>query len=127
MKQEFDFHKVISTLRKSRIVSNIEIKTVDEIKGRGIYKVRCGLIPSKYKLEIRFVRIEEQILYSYQFFSDIPIIRWDNSPHYSKIKTYPHHFHARDGMVIDSELGGNVVEDLETILSLIETFITDYE
>ena len=54
MKQKFDFHKVISILRTSDIISKVEIKDVDEIKGRGIYKIRSNLIPSKYKLEMRF-------------------------------------------------------------------------
>ena len=63
MKHELNFRKIISLLRKSDIISKIEIKTLDEIKGRGIYKIRCNLIPSKYKLEIRFVHMKEQILY----------------------------------------------------------------
>jgi len=40
VKQEFDFSEAISILRASDIISKIEIKNVDEIKGRGIYKVR---------------------------------------------------------------------------------------
>jgi len=127
LKFQFDFHQVISILKKSDIISKIEIKTIDEIKGRGIYKVRCNLIPSKYKLEIKFVRTENELLYSYQLFSDKPIIRWDNAPHYPKIKTYPHHFHKKDGNITESELKGNVNEDLAMVLSMIKNVLAEYE
>ena len=126
MKQKFDFHKVISILRTSDIISKVEIKDVDEIKGRGVYKIRSNLIPSKYKLEMRFIQTEEEILYSYQFFTDRPIMRWDNAPHYPKIKTYPHHFHMKDGNIIESELKGNVIEDLQEVLSAIKNVLKEH-
>lgn len=127
MSQRFNVREVISLLRESGIISKVEIKTFDEIKGRGVYKIRCNLIPSKYKLEIKLVNMKNQILYSYQLFCETPIIRWDNSPHYPDIKSYPHHFHTKDSSVIDSELTGNVLKDLKIILSLIKRAIIDYE
>jgi len=126
LKQKFDFHKVISILRTSDIISKVEIKDVDEIKGRGVYKIRSNLIPSKYKLEMRFIQIEEEILYSYQLFTDKAIMRWDNAPHYPKIETYPHHFHTKDGNIIESELKGNVVEDLQEVLSAIKNVLKEH-
>lgn len=127
VKEKFDFHEIISILRTSDIISKIEIKNIDEIKGRGIYKVRCNLIPSSYKLEIRFILTEEEIFYSYQLFTDKPIIRWDNTPHYSKIKNYPHHFHTEDGNVTESTLKGNVIDDLQCVLSKIRKTLKEYE
>ncbi len=86
------------------------------------------MIPSTYKFDIRLIQTEDQLLYAYQLFSNKPIIRWDNAPHYPKIKTYPHHFHAIDGTVINPELTGNVLEDLEKILHIIKaTIIIDSE
>jgi len=125
--QQFDFNELLSVLRSSDIVSKIEIQNVDEIKGRGIYKVRCNLLPSRYKLEMRFVQTEEKVLYSYQLFTDKPIVRWDNSPHYPKIKTHPHHFHTKDGNVIESELKDNVIEYLQEVLSTIKNAIKEHE
>lgn len=127
MKQSFSFHEVIVSLKESELVSRVEIKTIDELHERGIYKVRCRLIPSKFKLEIRFVKTQVQILYSYQLFSNVPIIRWDNSPHYPKIKTYPHHFHANDGTITESDLTGNVAPDIKKVLSQITKVILQDE
>ncbi|MCF6147089.1 MAG: hypothetical protein E3K37_00345 [Candidatus Kuenenia sp.] len=127
MKQRFNLFEVISILKESEFISRVEIKTIDEIHESGIYKVRCSLIPSKYKLERRFVKTQEQILYSYQLFSNTPIVRWDNSPHYPKIKTHPHHFHADDGVIKESELTGNVVPDIKKILYEITKVIVKYE
>jgi len=125
--QTFNFLEVISSLKESKLVSRVEIKTIDEIHESGIYKIRCKLIPSKYKIELQFVKAKEQILYSYQLFSKTPIIRWDNSPHYSKIKTHPHHFHAHDGKIIESELMGNVITDIKKVLSAITKVIVKHE
>jgi hypothetical protein len=125
--QTFNFLEVISYLKESKLVSRVEIKTIDEIHESGIYKIRCRLIPSKYKLELRFVKAKGQILYSYQLFSNAPIIRWDNSPHYPKIKTHPHHFHAHNGKIIKSELKGNVIMDIKKVLSAITKVIVKHE
>ena len=127
MKQPFNFLELISSLNESELISRVEIRTIDVIHESGIYKARCSLIPSKYKLEIRLVKTKEQILYSYQLFSNAPIIRWDNSPHYPKIKTHPHHFHASEGDIIESELTGNVIMDIKKVLSKIMKVIVKYE
>lgn len=127
MSQTFNILEVIACLKESELVSKVEIKTIDEIHESGIYKIRCRLIPSKYKLEFRFVKTKGHILYSYQLFSNTPIIRWDNSPHYPKIKTHPHHFHAHDGKIIESELTGNIIMDIKDILHEITKFIIKYE
>ena len=64
MKQKFDFSKVAIALNESKIVSKVEIKDIDEVGMRGVYKIRCILLPSRYKLETRFVQTETEILYS---------------------------------------------------------------
>ena len=127
MLQKFDFYKVTSILRSSDIVSKIEIQNVDEAKGRGVYKIRCNLIPSRYKLQPSFVQTEEEVLYSYQVFTDKPIVRWDNAPHYPKIRTHPHHFHTKDENVIESRLNGNVIENLQEVLSAVKKAIKEHK
>lgn len=123
MKQKFDFSKVVIALNESKIVSKVEIKDIDEVGMRGVYKIRCILLPSRYKLETRFVQTETEILYSYQLFSDKPIIRWDNAPHYPEIKTYPPHFHTIESNVIESDLKGDAIEDLQRVLTTIEDLL----
>jgi len=127
VKPKFNFREVISLLKASDLVSKIEIKDVDEIKERGIYKVRCNLIPSRYKLEIKIIYTKGEILYSYQLFTDKPIIRWDNAPHYPKIDTYPHHFHTKDDDVIESELKGNIIKDLQKVLIKIKSALKEHK
>jgi len=125
VQQKFKIDKIISILRESAIVSNFEIITFDEIAEKSIYKIRCNLIPYKYKLDIRFVKTERDFLYSYQFFIDRPIIRWDNAPHYPDIKTYPHHFHNKEGNVIESDLEGVPTEDLQLVLFAIRKMVVE--
>lgn len=123
MKQAFNFSKVVIALSKSKLVSRIEVKEIDAVRTRGVYKIRCALLPSKYKLELRFVQTETEILYSYQFFIDKPIARWDNAPHYPEIKTYPHHYHTIDNKVIESDLKGNVIKDIHIVFTIIEDWL----
>ncbi len=122
MQQRFDFHQVL-LIKKNGMGSQIGIITVDEIAKRGSCKVRCYLIPSRYKLEMRFIKTEKEIIYSYQLFTDKLIIRWDNAPHYPEIRSYPHHFHSDDGKVTEPELNGIAAEDLQLVLSRIRGFI----
>ncbi len=44
--QTFNFLEIISYLKESKLVSRVEIKTIDEVHESGIYKIRCRLIPS---------------------------------------------------------------------------------
>lgn len=64
-----DIRNVISRLEKCDFVSSVEIITADDIKERRVYKIRAFLTHLKYKLDIRFVQIKNNILYSYQKFS----------------------------------------------------------
>jgi len=72
---------------------------------------------------VKFIKTEREFIYSYQLFTDKPIIRWDNAPHYPDIRTYPHHFHDRNGNVIESDLKGIVIDDLNIILCSIKKML----
>jgi hypothetical protein len=56
-------------------------------------------------------------------FTNQPILRWDNAPHYPHISTTPHHFHDQYGNVSSSKLTGDVLVDLRQVLSVIEQWI----
>ena len=62
--------------------------------------------------------------YAYQLFTDHPILRWDNAPHYPNISTAPHHFHDENNMVRESPLKGKMQQDLKTVLSEIEKWLS---
>ena len=76
---------------------------------------------------MRFVQTEKEVLYSYQVFTDKPIVRWDNAPHYPKTRIHPHHFHTKDGNVIESKLKGNVIEGLQEMLSAVKKAIKEHK
>lgn len=119
----FNFTNIISSLRKSGLVSKIEKTTVDEIAQRGFYKIKCQLIPSKYKLDIKFIKTQNEFIYSYQLYTTVSLVRWDNEPHFPGIKTFPHHFHDLNDEIMESNLTGAAEEDLEIVLSRIREII----
>ena len=122
MPHKFDVFKIITVLRKISIVSNVETLLIDEIEHRGFYKLRCTLIPSKFKLDIKFISTEEDILYSYQLYTDKAIARWDNEPHYPDMNNYPHHFHYKE-KIEASLLSGNPIQDVKKVCSFVKGII----
>ena len=124
MPHKFDVFKIITVLRKISIVSNVETLLIDEIEHRGFYKLRCTLIPSKFKLDIKFISKEEDILYSYQLYTDKAIARWDNEPHYPDLNNYPHHFHYKE-KIEASLLSGNPIQDVKKVCAFVKGIIGD--
>ncbi len=47
-----------------------------------------------------------------------------NAPHYPNISTAPHHFHDENNKVSKSPLKGKMQQDLKTVLSEIEKWLT---
>jgi hypothetical protein len=125
MVRQFNFPGIISLLRANALVSGIEKPTIDEIAKRGFYKIKCHLFPSKFKLDIKFIKTPNEFKYSYQLYTSGSIVRWDNQPHYPHISTFPNHFHNLDGTVGESDLTGNAEEDLKIVLLKIKSIIED--
>ena len=79
-----------------------------------IYNVRQGYISGSivfengYRLEFAEVKntdVIPKIKYRYQYMNENmePIFRYDNAPHHSEIKTFPHHKHELDGVTASNE------------------------
>jgi len=67
-----------------------------------------------------------RLRYAYQLFShDNAVLRWDNAPHHSHLKTnFPHHFHDDQGRTVPSVLQGDPFRDLPVVLVEIERFLS---
>jgi hypothetical protein len=63
-------YKVIAALEKNSLVSAVDVILSDEIEKRSFNKPRCTLIPSRYKLDIKYVKTEEEFFY---VSSDFPV------------------------------------------------------
>ena len=118
MQPKFDLNKIIAALGNSPLVGKIELLLSDEIEKRGFYKLRCVLIPSRYKLDIKYIKTEKDLIYAYQLYADEAIARWDNEPHYPDLTNFPHHYHSK-GMVRTSALSGRPIQDIRKLFSLI--------
>ncbi len=123
MTRPFRFSDIVGFLQNNPLVANIKKIHIDEVSKRGVYKIKCQLIPSKYNLEIKYIKTSREFIYSYQLFSTDTMMRWDNEPHYPDIKSYPHHFHDTDGQVSDSDLTGDAERDLKKVISKIKNIL----
>ncbi len=118
MQPKFDLNKIIAVLEDAPFIGKVELLLSDEVEKRGFYKLRCVLIPSRYKLDIKFIKTEKDLIYSYQLYANKAIARWDNEPHYPDLTNFPHHYHRKD-KVIASALSGRPMQDIKKLFSLI--------
>ena len=124
MPHKFDADKIRGFLEKSPFVSKVELVLIDEMENRGFYKLRAFLVPSPFKLDLKFIKTENDFIYSYQLYSHESVARWDNEPHYPALPAYPHHAHAH-GKVEPSPLSGHPEKDLVKLLELLPAFLTE--
>lgn len=118
MQPKFDLDKIIAALEDAPFIGKVELLLSDEVEKRGFYKLRCVLVPSRYKLDIKFIKTEKDLIYAYQLYADEAIARWDNEPHYPDLTNFPHHYH-RKGKVISSALSGRPIQDIRKLFSVI--------
>ena len=80
-----------------------------------LLKIRCELT-SGHIFQIRLRAVAGYIRYSYQEFTDKPLRRWDNAPHFPHLLSYPHHYHDSQGNITASMLTGDPTMDLQQVL-----------
>ncbi len=127
MPDRVELSKIVDYLKSIEIISSIQVVFLDDSLQRSICKLRCSLLPSRYKLDVRLIQTENEIIYSYQLFHDRPIIRWDNAPHFPSVTTFPHHFHDQNDKIKESNLMGDIIEDIDHVLGEIKRLLTEGE
>jgi len=125
MSDRIELSKIIDYLKSIKTISSIEVIFLDDSLQRSVCKLRCSLLPSRYKLDVRLIQTENETIYSYQLFQDRPIIRWDNAPHFPSVTTFPHHFHDQNDKIKASNLIGKIIEDIDTVFDKIKRLLTE--
>ena len=114
---------LLTLLKRQAIVRNIRVVSLDETpSGRIEAKIRCQL-STPFQFQIWLHSEPDGIDYAYQLFTSTPLLRWDNTPHYPKITTAPHHFHDENGVVGPSPLTGDPLIDLPFVLKIVEIWL----
>jgi hypothetical protein len=104
-------------LRTSSKVQSFHIIDNDPLDEENfLFKIRCELI-SGQTLQIRLRGVSGSIRYPYQEFTDKPLRRWDNAPHFSNLPNFPRHHHESQGNVTESSLTGDPTADLAQVLN----------
>ncbi len=124
MPDRVELSKIVEHLKSIEIISSIQVVFLDDSLQRSLCKIRCSLLPSLYKLDVRLIQTENEIIYSYQLFHNQPIIRWDNAPHFPSVTTFPHHFHDQNERIKTSNLMGDIIEDIDYVLGEIKRLLT---
>ncbi len=85
------------------------------------FKIRATIVPNF--LQVRFLADKDLKRYSFQLYSDHPLLRWDNAPHYSNLPNFPHHFHDQNESISSSILTGNLLDDFDIVMIEIKKFM----
>ena len=119
--------ELLDLLRGHSLIKSVRVVNIDETPaGKLELKIRCKLVKN-YRLQIW---LHHEVVfqdYAYQLFTDRPLLRWDNSPHYPRISTSPHHFHNEHGEVSKSALSGKTLKDVKKVLAEIERWLSQEE
>ena len=86
------------------------------------FKIRAE-VTRTISLQVRMYYNRGHLDYSYQLFSDVPLLRWDNKEDFPDLANFPHHHHDDQGRVHSSTLIGNPSEDIPKVLREIEWFL----
>ncbi len=89
--------KISRLFKESEIIKNFEFTDFNSGSNFYYYKAKLILINSTILFIREYVSSTEHAYsYHWQDPKGKMIIRWDNSPHYKKLKTFPHHKHTPD-------------------------------
>jgi hypothetical protein len=115
--------EILEMLQTHALVKTARVIHYDETpSGKLEAKMRCNL-PRSNQLQV-WIHVEpESSDYAYQLFTTVPLLRWDNAPHYGHLSTSPHHFHDENGKIYESPLTGNIKKDLKIVLSEISEWM----
>ena len=87
------FGQILKTLQESDLVRDFELTELVEEESLAFLKMKVTLFNESF-LFIKEVVFKDGSKYSYHWQDQKGnLIRWDNSPHWSYISTYPDHKH----------------------------------
>jgi len=88
-------HGILRRLNESDLISNIDVlKLIDEETVKFL-KIKADVYDGSilYITEIQ-AKNSQKYSYHWQTSNGDLIMRWDNRPHWQKLKTFPHHKHV---------------------------------
>ncbi|MBI3360724.1 MAG: hypothetical protein HY023_06400 [Chloroflexi bacterium] len=113
---------LLCRLRAEPILSDIRVIETEAVDDETFhFKIRAVVKP--LNLQIRFLSDKSFKRYSFQLYGDRPLMRWDNTPHYPNLPNFPHHFHDADNQVSSSPLTGDLLSDVEIVLTEVTHFV----
>ena len=113
---------LLARMRAAPELSDIQIIENEAVDDETfVFKVHASILPNH--LQIRFLADKNFERYSFQLYSDHPLLRWDNAPHYPNLPNSPYHFHDQNGNVSPSALTGNLLHDFDIVIAEIKKFM----
>lgn len=114
--------ELLARMRAAPELSNIQVVENEAVDDETfVFKVHASILPNY--LQIRLLADKDFQRYSFQLYSDRPLLRWDNTLHYPDLSNSPHHFHDQNENVSPSALTGNLLIDFEFVMAEVKRFM----
>lgn len=84
---------VMTEIQASPLCRKVAIAETKEFSAdQFFFKVRVE-VTKAISLQVRMYYNRGHLDYSYQLFSDVPLLRWDNKEDFPDLANFPHHHH----------------------------------
>ncbi len=106
---------IVSLLRESKLFSDIEVLELIDEDTIKVIKVKAKVIDGTILFVHEIFRLNShKYSYHWQEKAGKVIIRWDNSPHWKTVKTYPYHKHIADNVLSCRKMSiSEVISEME--------------
>lgn len=118
---------IVTFLQIHPICKNVRVVETKEFSSDQFFcKIRARL-EKDAQLQIRIYYNRGHVDYTYQLFTDIPLLRWDNKEEFPYLASYPHHYHDLHGNVHPSSLQGDPLQDVPVVLQEVTMFLEHHK
>ena len=109
---------ILNKLKSSNIVKEIVSINFDGVGDNYRLKIRARL-KNNWSIDVFEHKTPDIRRYSFHVFeNDKMIVRWDNAPHFSDMKTFPYHKHYKSKVLESREM------TIETVLDELSNMLT---
>ena len=107
--------EIVSLLRESKLFSDIEVLELIDEELVKVIKIKAKVSDDTILFIHEIFRINShKYSYHWQEKNEKIIIRWDNSPHWKNLNTFPYHKHIEDNVLPCPKMTvSDVIDEIE--------------
>lgn len=86
------------------------------IRIENLYTMIRAYLRNNYFLDVCYNETLQKYSYTINQ-ADLRVIGWDNARYHVNVSSHLHHFHSIDGIIMESQLSENLLQDIKLVMS----------